>query len=99
MYGAGPYPPPSQSPTQMTPFNMPPAQASAPPSWATELMNDVKQMRISLTKLDQFEKTVNLIHMKVEDLETKVKSVETRVDTVETSCKFMEHENEDRKKI
>ena len=98
MYGAGPYPPPSQSPTQMTPFNMPPAQASAPPSWATELMNDVKQMRISLTKLDQIEKTVNLIHTKVADLETKVKSVETRVDTVETSCKFMEHENEDRKK-
>ena len=83
VFGVGTYPP-SQSPTQMTSCNMPPSQALLPPSWATELINDVKQMRKSLTKLDEIEKTVNLIHMEVTDLETKVKTVGTRVNTVES---------------
>lgn len=98
VFGAGAYPPPSQSPNQMASFTMPPSQATGPPNWATELISDVKQMKSSLTKLDQIEKTVNLIHMKVTDLETKVSSIETRVDNVEKSCQFMSSENEDRKR-
>lgn len=99
LFGAGSaYPTPSHSPNQMSSYNMPPPLASGPPNWATELMNDVKQIKVSLGKLDQIEKTVNLINSKVSDLETKVNSMEPRINTVENSCSFMSDENEDRKK-
>ena len=110
MYGSGPgpgsYPPPSQSPTttQMTSFGMPgippapPNPPVGPPSWATELMNDIKHIKLSLGKLDEIEKTVNMINLKVSDLETKVHTIDSRVITVEKSCAFMDGENDDRKK-
>lgn len=97
VFGTVSYPTPSQSPNQMTTYGIPPPQASSPPSWATELMNDVKQIKMSLGKLDEIEKTVNMINAKVSDLETKVNSMENRVNTVETSCAFMSGENDDRK--
>ena len=98
MFGPGGFPPPSQSPTQMSSYGMPPAQPPGPPKWATELMNDIKQIKLSLGKLDEIEKTVNMINLKVSDLETKVSTIDTRVITVEKSCIFMDGENDDRKK-
>ena len=68
------------------------------PSWASELIHDVKQIKLSMTKLDQIERTVNMINMKVSDLEVKVNSMEPRVTEVERSCTFISHENDDRKK-
>ena len=104
MYGSGPgpgsYPAPSQSPTQMTSFGVPPAPPNppvGPPSWATELMSEMKQIKHKLCKLDEIEKTVNMINLKVSDLETKVHTIDTRVITVEQSCSFMGSENDDRK--
>ena len=102
MYGSGPgsYPTPSQSPTQMISFGVPPAPPNppvGPPSWATELMNEMKQIKHKLCKLDEIEKTVNMINLKVSDLETKVHTIDTRVITVEQSCSFMGSENDDRK--
>ena len=99
LFGAGafPGPPLSQSPNQMTTYGMPPQQTMGPPSWATEIMNDVKQIKLSLAKLDQIEKTVNSINAKVSDLELKVNNMEAKVNTVERSCEFMSSENDDRK--
>ncbi|MCG8044657.1 MAG: hypothetical protein N0E48_03055, partial [Candidatus Thiodiazotropha endolucinida] len=45
---------------------------SGPPDWASELINDVKQIKLSLAKLDTIEKSVNQITLKVSDLEIKV---------------------------
>ena len=101
--GPGTYPPPSQSPTpmQMTSFGIPPAPTGhpvGPPGWAMELINDVKQIKLSMGKLDEIEKTVNMINMKVSDLETKVNTIDSRVIHVEKACAFMDGENDDRKK-
>lgn len=93
---------PGLSPTQITPsqqlYSMPPVQASGPPGWATELINDVKQIKVSLAKLDKIEQTVNMINLKVTELETKVNAIDVRVDGMERSCTFMSDENDDRKK-
>lgn len=99
LFGAAafPGPPPSRSPNQITTYGMPPQQTMGPPSWATEIMNDMKQIKLSLAKFDQIEKTVNSINAKVSDLEQKVTSMETKVNTVERSCEFMSSENDDRK--
>ena len=99
IFGAAafPDPPPSQSPDQITTYGMPPQQAMGPPSCATEIMNDMKQIKLSLAKLDQIEKTVNSINAKVSDLELKVNSMEAKVNTVKHSCEFMSKENNDRK--
>ena len=98
VYGPPSYPAPSQSPNQMSTFNLPMSQATGPPTWATELMNDVKQIKLSLGKLDQIEQTVNSINTKVIDLESKVKAMENKVGDVEASCSFISAENDDRKK-
>ena len=90
---------PSLSPTQMPGSQqmfMPPP--SAPPSWMSDLINDVKQIKVSLEKLDKIEQTVNSISLKVTTLETKVNSMDTRVNEVEDSCTFISKENDDRKK-
>ena len=79
-------------------YNIPPPQASVTPNWLPELINDVKHIKLSLTKLDQIEKTVNTIHMKVTDLENKVNVIEPRVTEVEKSCSFISDENDNRKK-
>lgn len=53
---------------------------------------------MSLAKLDKIEQTVNMINLKVTELETKVNAIDIRVDGVEKSCTFMSDENDDRKK-
>ena len=64
----------------------------------SDLINDVKQIKLSLEKLDKIEKTVNSISLKVSTLETKVQTMDTTVSQVEESCKFISQENDDRKK-
>ena len=97
------------SPTYQTPSTqqafstIPPAppqisHMSGPPNWVSELINDVKQIKLSLGKLDQIEKTVNMINLKVTDLEVKVGSMDKRLGDVETSCSYNSAENDDRKK-
>ena len=60
---------PSLSPTQIPGSQqmfMPPTYTgSAPPSWLSDLINDVKQIKVSLEKLDKIERTVNSISLKV----------------------------------
>ena len=85
------------SPSQQM-FNMTQHQAAGPPGWVSELIEDVKQIKLSMTKLDQIERTVNMINMKVSDLEVKVNHIEPRVTEVEKSCSFIGRENDDRKK-
>lgn len=103
--GAGAYVNPTLSPSQMLPqqpqqqlVNMPQFQASGPPVWASELIEDVRQIKLSMSKIDQIERTVNTINMKVSDLEVKVNSIEPKVFDVEKSCSFISGENDDRKR-
>ena len=85
------------SPSQQM-FNMTQYQAAGPPGWVSELIEDVKQIKLSMTKLDQTERTVNMINMKMSDLKVKVNYIEPRVTEVEKSCSFIGRENDDQKK-
>lgn len=60
--------------------------------WVSELIEDVKQIKLSMANLDQIERTVNTINMKLSDLEIKVNSIEPRVIEVERSWSFMSGE-------
>lgn len=68
--------------------------SSTPPLWATELLEDVRQIKDRLKTVDRIDKTVNLINVKVTDLETSLKSLEVRVNETELSCKFMSDASE-----
>ena len=96
---AMPFMNPAMSPTQMPSsqpmYNMPLPPPSTPPSWMSDLINDVKQIKLSLEKLDKIEKTVNSISLKVSTLETKVQTMDTTVSQVKESCKFISQENDD----
>ena len=45
-----------------------------PPSWATKIMEDIKSIKSSMTKIDNIEKMVNKMTVKVDTLEKQVKS-------------------------
>ena len=66
----------------------------APPAWASELIDDVRQIKSTLTKIDNIEKTVNSIVVKITDLETKVGGMETRLNDVEEACNFISGQND-----
>ena len=89
---------PAQMPQSQQMFTMPPPQATSPPSWATDLIDDVNYIKQSLAKLEKIGQTVNTIHMNVSNLEEKVKSLDTRVDQVEASCAFISNDSDDRRK-
>ena len=80
-------------------FGVPPSQPQGPPTWASELINYVRQIKVSLNKLDEIERTVNQINMKVTDLETKVNRIDTRGNEVERSYTFISGENDDRRRV
>ena len=65
-----------------------------PPTWATELIKDVKQIKESMRKIETIEKTVNMINMKVTNLEDKVKSIDNRVTEVENSSSFLAEQSD-----
>ncbi|MEW8547532.1 MAG: hypothetical protein AB2693_28835 [Candidatus Thiodiazotropha sp.] len=70
---------------------------TAPPPWATKLLEDMEQIKQKLQGMDKIEKTVNLINAKVSDLETKMKSLDTRLIANEKSCEFISSVNEQNK--
>ena len=88
---------------QSPPFSQPqftgtmPMASSAPPDWATKIMEDIKSIKVSVSKIDGIEKLVNQINSKVENLETKMKSMDTRVKDVEKSSSFVSGQFEDQK--
>ena len=86
----------SQMPTpgSTAPLQPPPP----PPQWATEIMEDIKTIKLSMSKIDSIEKFVNKINLKVENLEIKVKSIDTKVTETEKSSQFINKEVEEAKK-
>ena len=67
---------------------------SPPPQWATQIMEDIKSIKMSVSKIENIEKTVNKISSKVETLETKMKTMETKVNECEKSSIFISGEFE-----
>lgn len=59
------------------------------PSWATEILEEIKHIKQRMLTVDNIDKTVNLINVKVTDLENNFKSLEKRVSETESTCKFI----------
>lgn len=73
------------------------APGPPPPPWATEIIDDIKSIKLSVSKIDNIEKLVNKINSKVENLETKVKTMDTKVTDIEKSNQFINNEFEETK--
>jgi chromosome segregation ATPase len=87
-----PYSP--QGPTAMFQHNL-----STMPEWASGLIDSVNQIKAEMTKLNDIDKNVKSINVKMSQLETKVIDVEHKVNNIEESCNFLSdrhdsHENE-----
>lgn len=59
------------------------------PSWATEMLEEIKHIKQRMLTVNNIDKTVNLINWKVTDLENNFKSLEKRVSETESTCKFI----------
>lgn len=77
------------SPPQTPVYNM---QPSPPPPWATEILDEMKQIKQKLQTIEDIKKTVNVISAKVSDLDTKFKSLEVRVIETEKASEFVARE-------
>ena len=89
---------PNSSPTQYSGPTFGYQPSPPPPPWASELLEEMKQIKSKLQTMDEIKKTVNSINVKVSDLEGKMKSLETRVTETEKSSQFIGKEYEANKK-
>lgn len=70
----------------------PPPQGPPPsgiPTWATELLDNIKELKNVLPTIDQINRTVTDIKSRMVNLEEKVKVIDHRVTEVEKSCSFV----------
>lgn len=89
---------PLQTSTQphMMPFSYSPSQQPNPqfnvnfkPDWATEILDNMKEMKKELSKLSSIEKTLGTLTYKINQMENKVSTMETVVNNCEKSCGFL----------
>ncbi|KAH3778796.1 hypothetical protein DPMN_180267 [Dreissena polymorpha] len=67
---------------------------NTPPPWALGIMDDIRTIRSSSQNI---EKTLNIISVKVSELEVKLTCIDKRVTSVENSCAFISTEFESQK--
>lgn len=70
----------------------------ATPSWASKLLDDMTEVKQKLQHVEKIEKTVNVIHIKVTDMEAKLSSMESRISDTERLCEFISNENDEVKR-
>lgn len=77
----------------MSQYSLPPPQNPSPqpgiPPWASELLEDIKELKSVLPSINKIEQTLSLMNAKMSDLEGNVKNIDIRVTEVENSCKFI----------
>ena len=73
------------------------ASGMSQPQWVTEIMEDIKSIKQSVSKIYQIEKFVNKNSAKVDTLEIKVNTIDTKVTDVEKSTDFLSKQFEDSK--
>ena len=86
------------SPQGQYPQFPPIAQAQTPPPWAVTLMEDVKNIKTKVDRIETVEKTVNSISSKLSQLELKVDSIDKRALDVEKNCSFISEKYDDQSK-
>ena len=60
-----------------------------PPPWAISIMDDIKTIKSRVEKIDNIEKLVNSMNLKLNELDSKVKNIESRVIEVEATSSFI----------
>lgn len=77
----------------------PPTFASMPsiPPWASDIIEELKSIKASVSKIDGIEKTINEINSKVNNLDKKVSSLDLRLTEVEAACNFHSDSYDDTK--
>jgi hypothetical protein len=50
---------------------------STPPEWARILIEDVRQIKEFMPKIESLQQAINLINMRTKTVETKIKTLET----------------------
>jgi len=88
----------SPHPTQF--LQSPPGQflttaSTAPPPWASTIMEDIKSIKSDVARIENIEKLVNSMNLKLKDLETKITNVDKRLNDVETSTTFLSDKYEE----
>ena len=73
---------PSQQPNSQFAYNY-------RPDWATEILDNMKEMKVKLSKLSVIEQSLTNLTMKFSKLESKVPTMETVVNNCEKSCTFL----------
>lgn len=70
---------------------MPPMQTgnNPPPQWVTALTNELRDIKVKLSKLESIECTLNGINSKVEKLDKTVVGMEQRLDIIENTTKSL----------
>ncbi|KAH3708245.1 hypothetical protein DPMN_067690 [Dreissena polymorpha] len=68
-----------------------------PPPWATEIMQDIKCIKINVAKLDKLEQLVDRINARVEKLENESKMKDTQINDIENAMQFTNSEIEQSK--
>jgi uncharacterized protein (DUF2267 family)/prefoldin subunit 5 len=62
------------------------------PPWASLLFEEMKSLKSGISRIEEVEKTVNIINTRFSDLDVKVTSIDKRVGEVEKSCTYMSKE-------
>lgn len=92
-YGFGPGTPGIVSAS--TPMTAPPGNMIPP--WASELIADVKALKVIIPQVDEIRKDISSIHLKMSEFDSRITQMETQVTETEKSCSFICGENDDRK--
>ena len=71
--------------------------STTPPAWAAGIIEDIKSIKLSMTKIDKIEKTVDKINTRMGEMESKVQTLNQKVTACETSCQFISNETENQR--
>mgnify|MGYP002153692291 FL=1 len=72
---------------QFTPSYMQAPVSNDPPPWS--MIEDIKNIKTSVARIENVEKTVNSISIKLRNLEQKVSTIDNRVQEVEKSSSYI----------
>ena len=82
-------PPGQYTPQYVTMGSAQPLPPQPPPQWASSIMEDIKSIKSTVSKIESVEKTVNSISVKLGEMESKVNSMDKRIIEVEKACSFI----------
>ena len=72
--------------------------STTPPSWATQIMEDVKSLKGVIPKIDKIEASIQTLTLKMSQIETKLTTLDKKVNDMDKAVTFMDSGFESQKK-